>query len=164
MARGIAAIRRLRSHDSCETKTLRGSSIDKQQRRIDPEFVPGQPAQPLNVKGRSHIGVLPNAEDMLCPKNENVPAMRFDEVIAEFVHKHLIARIHCTSGNDLTTTIGAAWKNVEIVAEGIGRCVNEIILLLADQSRQREEKEDFFLLDSNNLIILSRDNIDIIAA
>jgi hypothetical protein len=101
---------------------------------------------------------------VICPENENVALMRLNEVITEFIDKDLIACVHCAFGNDVAATISAAGENVEIMIESLRRRVDEKILLLADQSRKGEEKENFFLLDLKDLIILARDNVDVIAA
>ena len=100
---------------------------------------------------------------MICPENENVAAMRFNEVVPKFINKDLIACIHCASRNNVAAAISPTGENVEITSERLGWRVDKKILVVADQPRKREEEEKFFLLDFKNLIILTRDNVDVIA-
>ncbi len=90
--------------------------------------------------------------------------MRFNEVIAKFIHKHLIAGVDRASGNNLAAAISPPGENFEIMTERLRWRVNKKILVLADQSRKGEEEEKFSLLDLNDLIVLTRDNVDIVAA
>src|SRR5438876_4902045 len=163
-AQSIAPIRRLSRHHSGETKTLRDFSIDIEKRRIDPKRVAGQTSQAFDIKRRPGLRVLPDPEDMLCPENEDVASMRLHKIVAAFIHKNLVACVHRASGNNFAPMISPPRENVKIMRECFGWRINEKLLLLADQPRKREEEEKFPLLDLQNLIILTRDNIDIIAA
>src|SRR5439155_7327846 len=117
----------------------------------------------LNVKRRSGFRVLSNARDVICPENENVAAMRFNEVVAKFINKDLIACVHCASRNNVAATIKPAGENAEIVSERLGWRIDQEILVTANQSRKGEEEENFFWFEFKNLIILTRDNVDVIA-
>ena len=89
--------------------------------------------------------------------------MRFNEVVAKFVHKDLVACVYCASRNNVAAAISPTGENVEIAIERLGWRVDKKILVLADQPGKREEEEKFFLLDFKNLIILTRGNVDVIA-
>src|SRR6266480_862357 len=164
MARAIAAIRRLCLHHPGETITLRFFSIGIEKRRVDSQTITGQPGQPLNVKRRPSLGILPNPGNVICPENENVAAVWFNEVIGKLIHKHLIARVHRASGNNVAAAISPPGGNFEIMTECLRCCVNKKILVLADQSREGKKEEKFSLLDLKDLIVLPRDNIHIVAA
>src|SRR5919106_482619 len=126
-------------------------------------MVSGQPGQSLNVKRRPSLGILPNPGDVICPANKNVAPVRFNEVVAKLVDKHLIAGVHRPSGNNLAAPISPPRENFEIMTERLRWCINKKILLLADQSREGKKEEEFFLLDLKDLIVLTRDNIHIVA-
>ena len=81
--------------------------------------------------------------------------MRFNKVVAELIHKDLVACINCASGNDLAAVTKATRQDVEIMTERIGRGVHEKILSRADQSRKRKEEEHLLRHDFKNLIVLA---------
>ena len=89
--------------------------------------------------------------------------MRFNKVVAAFIHKDLVACVDCAPGNDLAAVTNATRKNTKIMTERLGRSVHEKVLPLADQSRKSKEEEDFFGRDFKNLIILTRNHVDVIA-
>jgi len=100
---------------------------------------------------------------MIRPKHKDIAAMRLNKVVAEFIHKDLVACVDCASGNDLPAVTDATRKNVEIMTERLGGRVHEKVLSLADQSRKSKKEEDFFWRDFKDLIILTRDDVDVIA-
>jgi hypothetical protein len=57
---------------------------------------------------------------MICPKDKNVTAMRLHEVVAKFVHEHLVACVDCSSGDNFAAVIHPTGQNVEIMTERIG--------------------------------------------
>ena len=56
----------------------------------------------------------------------------------------------------------AAWENVEIMAKRVGRRIDQIFLPLANQLRKRKEKEHFLGLDLKKLIIIARNNVNVV--
>src|SRR5205809_6768581 len=100
---------------------------------------------------------------MIRPENKNVAAMRFNEVVAKFVHKDLVACVYCASRNNVAAAISPTGENVEITSERRGGRGDKNILVPADQPGKGEEEEEFFLLDCTHLIILTRDNVAVIA-
>ncbi len=89
--------------------------------------------------------------------------MRFNKVITKLVDKYLVARIDRASCNDVPAMKNAAWENVEIMAKRVGRRIDQIFLPLANQLRKRKEKEHFLGLDLKKLIIIARNNVNVIA-
>src|SRR5881398_3448280 len=53
-----------------------------------------------------------------------IAAMRLNKVVATFIHKDLVARVDCTSGNDLAAVTNATRVNVEIMTERLGRSIH----------------------------------------
>jgi len=70
---------------------------------------------------------------MIGPKDENIAPMRLNKVVTKLIDKDLVPCINCASGNDVTTMINAARENIELVAERVGRRIDQIFLPLADQ-------------------------------
>lgn len=161
---GIAAIRWLRRHHSREAKAFCDFAVRIKKWWVDAQLISGQAGQSFDVKGRPRCGIFTNSENVIRAKNENIAAMWLNKVVAKFVDKDLIPCVYCAPGNNLTTVTSPAGQNVEIMSERFGRRVNQKILLLADQSRKGEEEEKFLLLDLKNLVILTRDDVDVIAA
>ena len=59
--------------------------------------------------------------------------MRLHKVVTKLIDKHLVARIDCAFGNDITAMINAAWENIEIMAKRVRRRIDQIFLPLADK-------------------------------
>ena len=59
--------------------------------------------------------------------------MRLNKVVSKLIDEHLVSGINRASGNDVATMINAAWENIEIMAESVGRRIDQIFLPLADQ-------------------------------
>src|SRR6266576_7099048 len=96
-------------------------------------------------------------------ENEDVTPMRFYEVVSEFIHKHLVAGVDRSFGDDLTAAVGPTRIHVECAFQDLGRCINQPVLVKANYSGKREEEEEFLLLHLQDLIVLGRDNVDVIA-
>src|SRR5437773_11961893 len=79
------------------------------------------------------------------------------------MHKELVAYVECAHGNGLSAVTNATRKNTKIMTERIGRSVHKKVMPLADQSRKSKEEEDFFGRDFKNLLILTRNHVDVIA-
>src|SRR5713101_5411072 len=101
---------------------------------------------------------------MIRAENKYVAAMRLDEVVTKLIDEDLIARVHRAPGDNLSARANPPRENVEIVSERFRRDVNEIALMLTDQTREGEKEEKFLLLDLQDLIILARHDVDVIAA
>ena len=69
--------------------------------------------------------------------------MRFNKVVAKFIHKDLIARVDCTAGEMLAPRDQTPPHDIKILFQLFRRTVNNEILMLADHAREREEKEKF---------------------
>ena len=89
--------------------------------------------------------------------------MRLNKVVAELVHKYLVACVDCASGNDFPAMKNPTGEHVEILTQRFRRRIHQKVLLLADQSRKRKEEEHFLWHDLQNLILLARDHVDVIA-
>src|SRR5437588_10337773 len=91
--------------------------------------------------------------------------MRFDEVVAEFVDENLIPSVNRAARNHFTGMITHPRRDLEIIAQMIGRTVNPIECLVpAFDSRECEKEENLFLLNLQYFVLLLRDDVDIIAA
>src|SRR5262245_56122581 len=89
--------------------------------------------------------------------------MRLNKVVAALIDKHLVACVNCAPGNDLTAMTKPARKNVEILTERVGRGVHKKALPFTHQSRKSKKESDFPRHDLENLIVLARDDVDVIA-
>ena len=88
--------------------------------------------------------------------------MRLNKVITKLIDKYLVASVDRASCNDVPAMENAAWENVEIMAERVGRRIDQIFLPLANQLRKRKEKKHFLGLDLKKLIIIARNNVNVI--
>src|SRR6266540_114808 len=152
-----------RRHYPSETVTLRFLAIRIEKRGVDSQMVARQSGQPLDVKWRACLRIFANTWNMICPENKNVAPMRLNKVVTKLIDKHLVACIDCAPGNDVAAMINAARENVDIMTERVGRRIDKILLPLANQLLKGKEKEHFPWLDFKKLIILARNNVDVIA-
>src|SRR5437870_1826495 len=124
-AQGVSSIRRCRRHYPSETIALGLLAIHIEKWWVNSEPITRHTGQPLNIKWRPCLRVFPNPRNMIRPKDKNIAAMRLNKVVATFIHKDLVARVDCASGNDLATVTNTARKNVEIMTERLGRGIYE---------------------------------------
>src|SRR6266496_2652325 len=89
--------------------------------------------------------------------------MWLNKVVAELVHKYLVACVDCASGNDFPAMKNPTGEDVEVLTQRLRRRIHQKVLPLAVQSRKRKEEEHFLWHDFQNLIILARDHVDVIA-
>ena len=90
--------------------------------------------------------------------------MWLNKVIAELVHKHLIASVDCASGNDFAPMKNSTGENVEVLPQRIRRRVHQKVLPLKDQSRKRKKEADFSRDYFQKLVVLTGYHVDVIAA
>src|SRR5436309_1665680 len=138
-AQSVSSIRRFGRHYPSETIALGLLAILIEKWRVNSEPITRHTGQPLYIKWRPCLRVFPNPRNMIRPKDKNIAAMRLNEVVAKFIHKDLVARVDCTSGNDLAAVTNATRVNVEIVTKRLGGGIHEKVLPLADQSRKSKE-------------------------
>src|ERR1700730_12785033 len=144
---------------------FRDFPVHKKERRVDPQRISRHTVQSLNVKRLARFRIARNSGDIIRSENKNITTMRLDEVVGELVHKDLIARIDRTARDDLTAAIGVSRKNIEIVPQSVGRSVNQkAFLFLANHAREGEEEQIFLYLHLKDLIVLARDDGDVISA
>src|SRR6266487_4810273 len=124
MAQSVSSIRRFRRHYPGETIALRFRAIHIEKWRIDSQLIAWQTGQPLNIKWRACLRVFPNPWNMIRPKHKNIATMRLNKIVATFIHKDLVARIDCASGDDLAAVTTATRVNVEIMTERLGRSIH----------------------------------------
>src|SRR6266540_7215501 len=122
-----------RRHYPSKTVTLCFLAVHIEKRRVDSQLVARQSGQPLNIKWRACLRIFANTRNVICPENKNVAPMRLNKVVTKLIDKHLIARIDCAPGNDVTAMINAAWENIEIMAKRVRRRIDQIFLPLANQ-------------------------------
>src|SRR6266404_2979549 len=163
MAQSVSSIRRFCRHHSLKPVALCFFAIDVEKRRIDAQLIARQTGEAFDIKRRPANRVRANCRNIVCPEDKNIPVMRLNKVVAALIDKHLVARVDCASGNHLPAVTDATRHNVEIMTERFGRRVHEKVLSLADHSRKSKEEEGFFGRDFKNLIILTRDDVYVIA-
>src|SRR5438105_2370597 len=83
----------------------------------------------------------PSARDVICPENENLAAVRLNEVVAKLVDKDLIPCVHYDPSNNFPTVIRPPEEYIEIMTERLRRHINQKILMLTDQTRKCEKEE-----------------------
>jgi hypothetical protein len=101
---------------------------------------------------------------MIRAENKYVAPVWLDEVVTKFIDEDLIARVHRAPGDNLIAPANPFRENVKIVNERFRRSVNKKLLMLTDETREGEKEEKFLLLDLQDLIILMRHDVDVIAA
>src|SRR5215471_6811801 len=121
MTQRVSSIRRFRRHYSSETIAFRFRAIHIEKRRVDSQSIARHAGQALNVKWRTCLWVFPDSWNMICPKDKDSAPVRLNKVVAEFVHKYLVARIDCAPGNNLAAPTNATRKNFKIMTERVGR-------------------------------------------
>src|SRR6266404_3211809 len=162
-AQSISPVGKLRCHNAREAKTLSFFSIDIEKWRADLQGVTRQAGQALYIKRRACFRIFTNPQYVVCAKNKHVATMRFDEIITDFIDEDLIARVHIAARNYFTAPADPPRKNVKIMAERFWRRVNQKMLTLASEPGECKKKEKFSLIELYDLVILLRDNVDIIA-
>ena len=90
--------------------------------------------------------------------------MWLNKVVAELIHKHLVARVDCTSGNDFAAMKKSTREDVEVLAQGVRRRVYQKALPLKDQSRKSKKEADFSRHYFQKLVVLVGYHVDVVAA
>ena len=72
---------------------------------------------------------------MIGAKNEDVAAMRLEEIVADLIDENLVAGVDRAARDYFTAADGPADKHVEIVAQRLGRRIDEILAMIADDPR-----------------------------
>src|SRR5215216_2444329 len=163
VAGGITAVRRSHRHYPFKAVALGLFAVDVKKWRINAQLVAGQTGQPLDVKWRAGDRVLANPRNIICPEDKNISVMRLNKVVTALIDKHLVPCVDRASGDNFAAMKKPAGKNVEVLAERVGRGVYEKALPLTHQSR-KSKKEGYFLWHNlEDLIVLTRHHVDIIA-
>src|SRR5205085_3468773 len=164
-ARRITAIGRLGRHDPRKAITLRHFVAYKKKRRIDSQNVAGKAGQALDVKRMfARLRVGRDAENLVRPEDENISPVRFQEIVAELVHENLVAGIDGATGDDFALLVLVPRQDLEILAQGIGRRVNEDILPLTFDARKGKKEPEFFRENLLDAIVLGGNDVDVIAS
>ena len=116
----ITAVWRSRRHHPFEAVALGFFTVDEKKWRIDAQLVVRQTGQSLNVKRRSGDRIRANRRDIVCSKDENIPVVRLNKVVAAFIDKDLVARVDRASGDNLAAMNKPTGKDVEILAKRVG--------------------------------------------
>ena len=162
-ARRVTSIRRLGRHDTAKSDPLSELAINVEQRRIDAKRVARNSRQSFDKKWGTGLGIVRNTEDMVGAKNKNVAVMRLDEVVTELVDKDLVSGVDRATGDDIAAMISVARRNMKIRAQCFRRCVNQKLLVLADDARKGKEEREFFRHDLHDFVVLLRDDVDVVA-
>src|SRR5437773_1460298 len=67
--------------------------------------------------------------------------MWLNKVVAELVHKYLVACVDCASGNDFPAMKNPTGEDVEVLTQRLRRRIHQKVLPLAVQSHWRENCE-----------------------
>src|SRR5438034_11614808 len=89
--------------------------------------------------------------------------MWLNKVVTELVHKYLVACVDCASCNDFPAMKNPTGEDVEVLTQRLRRRIHQKVLPLAVQSRKRKEEEHFLWHDLQYLIMLARDQTEVIA-
>src|SRR4051794_26185929 len=115
----VAAITIFRRHHPLESVTFRTFTIHIKQRRIDSQLIAWDTAQSFDVKRWSCLRVARDTCDIIGPKNEYIAAVRFNEVVSEFIDENLIAGIDRSLGDDFPLPILISGHYLKVLAQGV---------------------------------------------
>src|SRR5689334_21899718 len=90
--------------------------------------------------------------------------MRMNEVVTQFIDKHLVTGIDRAARNHLTLAIGVTGINLEILTKNLRRSVNFETLSGAFDPRKREKKEKLLLGDVLDHVLVIRNDINVVAS
>ena len=90
--------------------------------------------------------------------------MRMNKVVAELVDENLVARVDRAARDDLAAMIGVAGIDLEILPQNFRRRVDREGLVIALDARESEEKEKLPRSHILDRVLLSRDDVDVVAA
>ena len=90
--------------------------------------------------------------------------MRFDEVVADFIHEHLISGVDRAARDDVAGLIVSAGQHVKILPERFRCGVDEEALPFADDARKGKKERELPRNDLRDPILLRRDDVDVVAA
>src|SRR5262249_10019260 len=150
-------------HHPLKAIALRFLAIDIKKWRINAQLVSRQTSQSLNIKRRSGNRIRADLRNVIGSENENVPIAVLNEVVAAFIDKDLVARVDRAAGNNLAAMNNPARRNVKILTKRVGRAIYEEILPLAHQPRKSKKEAYFLWYDLENLVVLARNDVDVIA-
>ena len=100
---------------------------------------------------------------MVGAKNKNVAVMRLDEIVTELVDKDLISGVNGAARDNFATMIPVARRNMKISSQRFRRRVDQKILMLANDAREGKEEQEFLRHDLYDLVVLLRNDVDVIA-
>src|SRR5262249_22070296 len=163
LAERISPVRRSRRHHPLESVALSLVAVDVEKRRIDAQLVARQTGQSLNVKRRAGNRIPADRRNTICSEDKHIPVVRLNKVVAEFIDKHLIARVDRASGYDFAAMTKPTGKDVEILTKRVRRGVYEKTLPLTHEFRKSKKERDFSRHDLENLVVLARNNVNVIA-
>src|SRR5215211_5162025 len=126
----ITAVRRSHRHYPFEAVAVGLFAVDIKKWLIDAQL----------VAGRAGDRVLANPGNIVCPEDKNISVMRLNKVVTALIDKHLVPCVDGASGDNFATMKKPAGKNVEVLAERVGRGVYEKALPLTHQSRKSEKE------------------------
>ena len=135
-------------------------------RRSDAERVPRHAGEALDVMLRAHCGIEAGFDlaDVRRFKNENIAEAGLGEIINNLVHENLVAGVHITTRNNLSSGVFAARKHSEIPHQRITRRKNRVAVPAADDLREGEKVQVGFLLERHNDILLLRPEVEMVAS
>src|SRR6476619_4586341 len=163
MAGRITAVRRSHRHYSFEAVAPSLVAVDVEKWRINAQLIARQTGQSLNVKRRSGDWIRTNRRNIICPEDKNIAVVRLNQVVAAFVDKDLVARVERASGYNFAAMTNSAGKDIKILTKRVGRGVYKEILPLTYEPRKSKKEGHFLWHDLGNLVILSRNHVDVIA-
>src|SRR5207247_7676032 len=84
--------------------------------------------------------------------------------VGELIHEDLVTGVDCSLRNCLTLGVVVAGKDLEVLAKGVGRRIDEEILPLTDHPGKGKKEGKLFQKNLGDLIVFSGNDIDVVAS
>ena len=121
----------LHAHDPLKNELLRDFSIHCEGGGGDAKRLAGQSCEAFDIMLGAHCGIEAGLDltDAGGFENKDIAGLGLGEVVADLVHKHLVAGIHVAAGNDFAGGVFAAWQHAEVAHERVAgheECVDVV--------------------------------------
>ncbi len=90
--------------------------------------------------------------------------MRLDEIVAELIDENLVAGVDRAARDHLAAAVDVPGPDLEILAQGIRRRIDEKILARADDAGKGEEEAKLLRHDPLHAVVFLRNDVDVIAS
>ena len=87
-------------------------------------------------------------------ENKDIARLGLGEVVADLIHKHLVAGIHVASGNDFAGGVFATWQHTEVAHKRVAGHEECVGVVAADDFREGEKIQISALVQRHDDIAL----------